>query len=68
MKYVATVSQVLRLKKNELDWLARHMGHDIHVHREYYRLHESTLELAKVFRLLIAFDEGRAGELIGKSS
>ena len=66
-KYVATVSQVLSLKDNELDWLARHMGHDIRVHREYYRLHESTLELAKVSRLLMAFDEGRAGELAGKS-
>ena len=47
-KYVATVSQVLDLQEKELDWLARHMGHDIRVHREYYRLHESTLELAKV--------------------
>ena len=45
-KYVAMVSQVLDLQEKELDWLARHMGHDIRVHREYYRLHESTLELA----------------------
>ena len=43
-KYVATVSQILDLQENELDWLARHLGHDISVHREYYRLHESTID------------------------
>nr|CAH7745321.1 unnamed protein product [Callosobruchus chinensis] len=34
-KYIATVSQVLNLKNNELDWLARHLGHDIRVHRDF---------------------------------
>ena len=55
-KYVATVSQVLDLQEKELDWLARHMGHDVRVHREYYRLHESTLELAKVSKILALVD------------
>ena len=36
----------------------RHLGHDIRVHREYYRLQESTLELAKVSRLLLAVNQG----------
>ena len=66
-KYVATVSQILNLEENELDWLARHLGHDIRVHREYYRLQESTLELAKVSKLLMAVDEGKAGNFAGKS-
>ena len=30
-KYVATVSQIIDLSNNELDWLARHLGHDINV-------------------------------------
>ena len=34
-KYVATVSQIINLKKNELEWLARHRGHDVSVHRQY---------------------------------
>lgn len=55
-KYVATVSQIIALEDNELDWLARHLGHDIKVHREYYRLQDSTLELAKVSKLLMAVD------------
>ena len=33
---------------HELGLLARHMGHDIKTHIEYYRLSHSTLELSKV--------------------
>ena len=65
-KFVATVSQIVDLQENELGWLAKHMGHDINVHRQYYRLHESTLELAKVSKLLLAVDDGRAGQFAGK--
>jgi len=66
-KYVATVSQILDLQENELDWLARHLGHDITVHREYYRLHESTIELAKVGKILTTVDEGKTSQWAGKS-
>lgn len=66
-KYVATVSQILDLQENELDWLARHLGHDIQVHREYYRLHESTIELAKVGKILTTVDEGKTTQWAGKS-
>ena len=66
-KYVATVSQVIDLSESELEWLARHMGHDLSVHREYYRLHDSTLELSKVSRLLLAIDEGNVAKFQGKT-
>ena len=56
-KYAATVSQILDLTKSELNWLAKHLGHDISVHREFYQLQHSTLELANVSRMLIAVDE-----------
>ena len=65
-KYIAIVSQVIDLNGSELDWLARHRGHDIAVHREYYRLHESTVELSKVSRLLMAVEEGNALKYSGK--
>ena len=39
-KYTATVAQVLDLKGNELEWLANHMGHDLSVHKQYYRLQD----------------------------
>ena len=66
-KYVATVSQIIDLSESELEWLARHMGHDLSVHREYYRLHDSTLELSKVSRLLLAVDEGNVAKFQGKT-
>nr|XP_023028017.1 uncharacterized protein LOC111516064 [Leptinotarsa decemlineata] len=57
-KYVATVVQVFDLKESESDWLARHLGHDIRIHRDFYRLHESAVELTKVSRILLAVDSG----------
>ncbi|XP_028417721.1 uncharacterized protein LOC114542174 isoform X2 [Dendronephthya gigantea] len=66
-KYIATITQVLSLEEKELDWLAKHLGHDIRTHREYYRLHESTIEIAKISKLLLAVDSGKACSLKGKS-
>ncbi len=57
-KHVATVSQLLNLKTHELDQLATFMGHDINVHREFYRLPEETLQMAKVSRILFALQNG----------
>ena len=60
-KQIATMSQILNLKDNELDLLARYLGHDIRVHREYYRLPEDTLQVAKVSKLLLAMERGGDG-------
>ena len=65
-KYCATVSQIADLTENDLRWLAEHLGHNLDVHREYYRLRESTVELSKVSRLLLALDEGNAVNITGK--
>ncbi|KAL7639111.1 UNVERIFIED_CONTAM: hypothetical protein RMT77_010645 [Armadillidium vulgare] len=66
-KYVATVSQIMNLKENEMDWLASHLGHDINIHRHFYRLQDSTIELTKISKLLIAIDEGYAHRVAGKN-
>lgn len=66
-KYIATISQVLSLKETEVDWLARHLGHDIRVHRDFYRLHESTIEIAKVSKLLLTVDQGETRKFAGKT-
>lgn len=65
-KYMATVCQVFNLTENETDWLARHLGHDIRVHRDFYRSHESVIELAKVSRLLLTVEKGQADKFKGK--
>ncbi|CAG9835041.1 unnamed protein product [Diabrotica balteata] len=66
-KYVATVCQIFNLNENEYDWLARHLGHDVRVHREFYRLQENAVELTKVSRLLLAVDQGEAHKFAGKA-
>jgi hypothetical protein len=67
-KHCATVSQLLDLKGHELDWLARHMGHHIAVHRQFYCLHQKTLELTKVSRILDLLERGAIGRFQGNKS
>ncbi|XP_042631736.1 extracellular calcium-sensing receptor-like [Cyprinus carpio] len=66
-KTVATLSKVLNLKNHELDQVAGFLGHDICVHREYYRLPEATTQLAKISKLLLAMEKGSLRSLQGKS-
>lgn len=64
-KQLATVCQVLNLTENSQDLLAKFMGHDIRVHREYYRLPQSTLEVAKVSKILHLLNTGKISEVAG---
>ncbi|XP_056003954.1 uncharacterized protein LOC125662207 isoform X6 [Ostrea edulis] len=66
-KHVATVAQVLSLNKNDLEIMATFMGHDITVHRSFYRLPQETLQVAKMGRLLTALNNGSIGQYSGKS-
>ena len=66
-KHVATLSQILNLKNNELDQLANFLGHDIRVHRDFYRLPEATIEIAKISKLLLAMEKGSLAKFQGKS-
>ena len=42
-------------------------GHELSVHRQTYRLQDDVIELAKVSRLLIAVEEGKAAKCAGQS-
>ena len=64
---MAAVSQLGDMNESEMRWLANHKGHDIHVHKEYYRLPQTTIEMAVVGNLLMAVDEGRAHQFKGKT-
>ncbi|CAL8238134.1 unnamed protein product, partial [Merluccius merluccius] len=66
-KHVATMSQILNLKENEMDNLADFLGHDIQVHRKYYRLPEGTLQLAKVSKILLAMERGKMAAFKGQN-
>ncbi|XP_071482137.1 uncharacterized protein [Diadema antillarum] len=67
-KHVATMSQILCLKDNELDVFATFMGHNIQVHiREFYRLPENTLQVAKIAKILLLMEKGQMNECSGMS-
>ena len=66
-KYTCTVSQIMQLEENELEWLCTHMGHSIDVHRNFYRLPTAALELAKISKLLIASEEGNVHQFAGQN-
>lgn len=42
------------------------MGHDVNIHEAVYRLHDSTIEMAKISRLLMAVDSGLTASFAGK--
>lgn len=65
-KHVATISQILNLTENELELLCSFMGHDIKVHRKFYRLPEGTLQVAKLGRILVAMERGETHLYKGK--
>ena len=48
------------MNSNELEWLANHLGHDKSVHHKFYRLQHHMVELAKVSRLLLTVETGKA--------
>ncbi|XP_069387984.1 uncharacterized protein [Paralichthys olivaceus] len=50
-----------------MDQLANFLGHDIRIHRKFYRLPDKTLQLAKISKILLALENGRLAEFHGKN-
>ena len=44
----------------KLTWLTNHFGHTKHVHFQWYRKEDATLELTKVAKVLMAVDDGQS--------
>ncbi|KAK7945181.1 hypothetical protein WMY93_000909 [Mugilogobius chulae] len=61
-KHVATLCQLLKLHNQELEQVARFMGHDIRDHCQYYRQTDKTFQIAKIGKLLFAMEHGRITE------
>ncbi|XP_065112997.1 uncharacterized protein [Paramisgurnus dabryanus] len=57
-KQVATLCQLLDLSEQELEQVARFMGHDIRVHGDFYRQTDKTFQIAKISKLLFAMEQG----------
>lgn len=65
-KHIGTICTLLNLRDNELDALATFMGHDIRVHREFYRMPEDTFQVAKVSKVLLQLEKGTIRACKGK--
>lgn len=65
--HISILSQVLTLKNHELKQLAKFIGHDISLRKEYYRQTEATPRLAKICKLILAIEKGSAAKMLGQS-
>ena len=57
-KQAATLSQALEISELQQDQLATFLGHDIRIHREFYRLPQDILQKAKVAKILMNLNHG----------
>lgn len=56
------MTELLNLRKNELDQLAHFLGHGIDVQREYYQFRENITQTVKVVKLLLTMEQGNISE------
>lgn len=66
-KHVATLSQILNLKDHELDTLAQFLGHDIRVHRKFYRLPNDVVQTSQIAKIFMLMETGELAKHKGKT-
>uniref|UniRef100_A0A3B5AKE8 SET domain-containing protein n=1 Tax=Stegastes partitus TaxID=144197 RepID=A0A3B5AKE8_9TELE len=66
-KHTARIFQILNLENDELDHLGKLLGQGILADRDYYRLPEAAVELAKIAKLLLAMEKGSLERFKGNS-
>lgn len=67
IRSISLFVQVMNLSENEMDVIAKFMGHDIKIHRKNYRLPDQALQLGKVTRVLLALEVGKVKDLSGQN-
>lgn len=58
-KHVATTCQILHLDEHDQEQLATFLGHDLRVHKEFYRLPSGALQLARLSKIFTLMDRGQ---------
>ena len=66
-KSVASMAQVLSLKEHEMESLATFMGHDITVHRQFYRMPLDVMQVARISKIFLAAEQGKISHYAGKA-
>ena len=64
-KYLATVIQTMALPKYQLNWVASHLGHNLDVHKQYYRQPLDSVEVAKISKLMFLADHCKMNNVKG---
>ena len=59
--------QLIDMEQGELEWLSRHLGHELNIHKSAYQLHRAAVEVMKVGKVLMTIDEGCAQIYHGKN-
>lgn len=55
------------MNQAELKMVADHMGHNVNIHTDIYRMSSSALEKSKVARFLIAMENGLISKFSGRN-
>ena len=66
-KHLASMSVVLNIGEVLQDTVAEFMGHDIRVHRQFYRLPLNVVQKTKVAQILSAVNSGNLDQYRGKA-
>nr|XP_023011705.1 uncharacterized protein LOC111501996 [Leptinotarsa decemlineata] len=66
-KQIATILQLMNFDNAEMEQIARFMGHTEKTHQEFYRLTEDVYQTAKVAKVLLLMNAGKANELKDKN-
>lgn len=67
-RHLATAIQVLNIPDNLLDGVARFMGHDLNVHRNYYRLSNHVTDCTKIATIFMAAQDGTLSKNSGQTA
>lgn len=66
-KHLATLTQLFNMSENDMEQLASFMGHTLSIHRSSYRLPDDIYQTAKISKLLLLMENGRAAQFKGKN-
>lgn len=67
IQVVICIIQVLSLDSTQMEWVAEHLGHSLDVEKVFYKMTSSTIEKAKIAKLLILADRGSIDRYRGKT-
>ncbi|XP_034027943.1 uncharacterized protein LOC117512091 [Thalassophryne amazonica] len=67
LKHIARVFKILKLVNNDLPHLATLLGVKLRLEKEYYRLPEAAVDIAKIAQLLLAAEAGSLERFRGKN-